>query len=140
MINILLIEDDKDDARLMQEAFRDVQSPNTLQVLEDGEKAVSYLRPLGPVSKNEKPDLILLDLNLPKLDGFEVLSAIKEDPALSMIPVIVMSTSNSPKDIRESYLRRANSYIVKPLNLNELVEIAHSIEDYWLVRVSLPPQ
>ena len=138
-LSILLIEDNPGDVRLVQEAMREAKSRHELRVVQDGVEAMTYLRRLAPYTSATKPDLILLDLNLPKKDGREVLQAIKTDPALRRIPVVVLTTSDAPHDILCSYDQYANSYVVKPADLNQLVETIRSIEQFWLSTATSPP-
>jgi two-component system, chemotaxis family, response regulator Rcp1 len=138
-IDILMVEDDPDDARLTQEAFKDFKVRNVMHVVEDGEAAIEYLKRAGAYASAARPDLILLDLNLPKKDGRQVLAEIKQDPVLRLIPVVVLTTSDADRDIVESYRLHANCYVQKPVDFNEFMRIVQSIESFWLTVVKLPP-
>jgi len=134
MIEILLVDDSEADVRLTLEALKEAKVRNTIQVVYDGESALEYLR-----DPNERrPDLILLDLNLPAMDGREVLAAIKADPELSVIPVVVLTTSRSDADVLKMYQLHANCYITKPVDLDQFVRVVQSIEDFWFSIVRLP--
>ena len=138
-IGILLVEDSPGDVRLTQEAFRDDKIANKLHVVTDGEQALAFLHKKGAFVDAVRPDLILLDLNLPKKDGREVLAEIKSDPALRRIPVVVLTTSDAERDILDAYANHANCYITKPIHLDQFVHVVRSIEDFWLAIVRLPP-
>ncbi|MEE9201021.1 MAG: response regulator [Candidatus Brocadiales bacterium] len=138
-IEILLVEDDHGDVELIKEALKESKMQNSLDVVEDGEEALAFLRREGRFADAAEPDLILLDLNLPKKDGREVLAEIKEDPALRRIPVVVLTTSEAEKDILKSYDLHANCYITKPVDLDQFIKIVKSIQDFWLTIVKLPP-
>jgi len=135
---LLLIEDNYGDVLLTREACQNARMPNNLSVAGDGEEALSMLRREGRHAGHPRPDLILLDLNLPRMDGREVLQTIKCDPALQRIPVIVLTSSAAEIDVLKSYDLRANSYIVKPVNFDRLQEIVTSLESFWLTVVALP--
>ena len=137
-IEILLVEDNPGDVRLTQEALGEAKVRNNLAVAKDGVEALSYLRREPPFEKATRPDLILLDLNLPRKDGRDVLAEIKADPDLRRLPVVVLTTSSAEKDILESYNLYANCYITKPVDLDQFVRIVSSIEDFWLTIVKLP--
>ena len=137
-IEILLVEDNPGDVRLTQEALGEAKVRNNLAVARDGVEALEYLRRQGPFESAVRPDLILLDLNLPLKDGREVLAEIKADPELRRLPVVVLTTSTAEKDILESYNLHANCYISKPVDLEQFVGIVSSIEDFWLTIVKLP--
>lgn len=137
-INILLVEDSPGDIRLTREAFREATVPNTLSVVADGVEAMEFLHRRGRYVEAPRPDLILLDLNLPRMDGREVLASIKENTDLATIPVVVLTTSDAETDIQESYSRRANSYLVKPVDVDSFFSQVRSLEDFWLKAVSLP--
>lgn len=139
-IEILLVEDNPGDVRLTQEALKEGKIKNNLHVVGDGKEALAYLHREEKYKNSIRPDLILLDLNLPKLDGREVLSKIKNDPSLKRIPVVVLTTSDAEQDITESYNRNANCYITKPVDLDHFVTIVKSIEDFWFSIVRLPVQ
>jgi len=138
-IEILLVEDNAGDARLTLEAFKEAKVINHLTVVNDGVKALAYLRREAPYADAVAPDLILLDLNLPKMDGREVLAAIKGDEHLMKIPVVVLTTSASQDDIARAYGSHANCYITKPVDLDQFLRVVHSIESFWLSLVKLPP-
>jgi len=138
-IEILLVEDNPGDVRLVREVFKDAKVANNISVAEDGVEAMAFLRKEGKFADSVRPDLVLLDLNLPKKDGREVLTEIKTDDALKRIPVIVLTTSSAEEDIMKSYSAYANSYITKPINLSQFIEVVRSIEDFWLTIVKLPP-
>jgi len=137
-VNILLVEDNPADVRLTQEAMRDSKLLNRLNVVGDGVEAWAYLKKEGKYSDAERPDLILLDLNLPKKDGRELLADIKKDEALKTIPVVVLTTSEADNDIIKSYNLHANCYITKPVELEKFMEIVRVIENFWFGIVKLP--
>jgi chemotaxis family two-component system response regulator Rcp1 len=137
-IRILLVEDNPGDARLTQEALDEGKLINDLQVVTDGVEALACLRREGRYAHQELPDLILLDLNLPKKDGREVLEEIKKDPVLRRIPVVVLTTSKAERDILRTYDLHANCYIIKPVDLDQFLAVARSIENFWLTVVKLP--
>jgi len=139
-VELLLVEDNPGDIRLTQEALKDGKVLNNLHVVEDGVKAMAFLRPEGRYGGAVRPDVILLDLNLPKKDGREVLAEIKADPSLMRIPVVVLTTSEAEKDILQAYNLHANSYIIKPVDLDQFIAVMRSIEDFWLTIVKLPPE
>ena len=137
-INILLVEDNLGDADLAREALENSKLHNTLEVVEDGEKAMAYLRREAPYAEATRPDLILLDLNLPKKDGRQVLAEIKADPSLRRIPVVILTTSKAEEDVLKTYDLHANCYITKPIDLKQFLHVVRSIEDFWLSIVVLP--
>ena len=137
-INILLVEDNPGDVRLTQEAFREGRITVNLDVARDGVEAIAYLRQQVPFSEAITPDLILLDLNLPKRDGREVLAEIKSDPDLKRIPVVVLTTSNAEADILKTYNLHVNCYINKPVDFDRFFEIVQKIEDFRLSTAVLP--
>jgi chemotaxis family two-component system response regulator Rcp1 len=137
-IDILLVEDNPGDIRLTEEALREGKIKNRLFVVNDGVEAIAYLRREGEYSDAVKPDLILLDLNLPRKDGRQVLKEIKSDDALKAIPVVVLTTSEAEEDILKSYNLHANCYITKPVDLEQFLRIVQMIEDFWLSVVKLP--
>jgi chemotaxis family two-component system response regulator Rcp1 len=139
-VEILLVEDSPGDVRLTQEVLREGQVLNHLNVVEDGAEAIAYLHQEPPYTSVPVPDLILLDLNLPKKDGREVLSIIKKDQLLRRIPVIVLTTSRAEEDILRAYDLHANCYITKPIGLDQFVDVVRSIEAFWLSIVKLPPE
>lgn len=137
-IEILLVEDNPGDVRLTRETLKETKFLNNLSVAEDGEKALAFLRRQGAYAAAPRPELILLDLNLPKIGGREVLAAIKSDPALSTIPVVILTTSKAEEDIVKSYELHANCFISKPVELEGFVKVVKSIEDFWFSVVRLP--
>ena len=139
-IDILLVEDNPGDARLALEALKDSKILNHVHVAEDGVEAMDFLHHQGKYAKSPRPDLVLLDLNLPKKDGREVLSEIKSDEALKRIPVVILTTSKAEEDIVKSYDLHANCYITKPIDLAQFMNVVKSIEDFWLTVVRLPPK
>ena len=138
-IEILLVEDNPGDADLAREALEGSKFNNILNVVDDGEKAMAYLRRDGLYAKVSRPDLILLDLNIPKKDGRQVLAEIKEDDNLKRIPVVILTTSRAEEDVIKSYNLHCNCYITKPIDLNQFLSVVRSIEDFWLSIVVLPP-
>ncbi len=139
-IEILLVEDNPADVRLTQEALREGKVKNSLNVARDGVEALEFLRREGKYASAPRPDLILLDLNLPKKDGRQVLADIKADDDLKMIPVVVLTTSSAELDILKSYSLHANCYITKPVDLEQFVTVVKAIDDFWLTIVRLPPE
>lgn len=137
-IEILLVEDNPADVRLTEEALREGKVKNTLHVARDGVEALEFLRRQGKWKDASRPDLVLLDLNLPRKDGREVLGAIKDDDDLKTIPVVVLTTSSAEADILKSYKLHANCYIQKPVDLEQFVQVVKSIDDFWLTVVRLP--
>jgi CheY-like chemotaxis protein len=137
-IEILLVEDNPGDVRLTKEALKEAKVINHLTVLKDGEEALAYLRRHGQYADAKRPHLILLDLNLPKKDGRDVLAQIKADETLKRIPVVVLTTSQAEEDVLKSYSLHANCYITKPVDLDQFVRVVRSIEDFWLGIVVLP--
>ena len=137
-IEILLVEDNPGDARLTREALSEGKVHNNLHHARDGVEAVAFLRREGAFANAPTPDIILLDLNLPKKDGREVLSDLKADPRLRCIPVVVLTTSEAEQDILRSYELHANCYITKPVDLEKFIAIVRGIEDFWLAIVTLP--
>jgi len=138
-VEILLVDDNPGDIRLTQEALKDSKVLNNLHVVEDGLEALKYLRKKGEFKNEVTPDLILLDLNLPKRNGREVLSEIKEDELLKYIPVVILTISRAEEDILKSYELHANCYITKPVDMNQFIKIVRSIENFWFSLVKLPP-
>lgn len=138
-INILLVEDNPGDARLTMEALRDAKVRNELSVVADGVEAMAFLRRENGYGDAPRPDLILLDLNLPRKDGRQVLEEIKQDAGLQRIPVAVLTTSQAEKDILTSYNLHANCYITKPVDLDEFIRVVKGVEEFWLSIVKLPP-
>jgi chemotaxis family two-component system response regulator Rcp1 len=139
-IEILLVEDNPGDVRLTIEALKEGKVRNNLSVAKDGVEALAFLRREGNFAKAERPDLILLDLNLPRKDGREVLAVIKEDPVLRRIPVVVLTTSKAEEDILRTYDLHANCYITKPVDLDQFISVVRSIDEFWLAVVRLPPK
>ena len=137
-IEILLVEDSLGDVRLTQEALKEGRFANRLHVVSDGEAALAFLRREGPYREAVRPDLILLDLNLPKTDGREVLAAIKADETLRRIPVVILTTSKAEQDILRAYDLHANCYITKPVDLEQFLLVINAIEEFWLQIVKLP--
>jgi len=138
-IEILLIEDNPGDVRLREEALKEGKVINRLSVVPDGVEAIEYLRKRGDYASAATPDLVLLDLNLPKKDGREVLAEVKQDPELRKIPVVVLTTSRDEQDILKSYDLHANCYITKPVDFEQFIRVVRAIEDFWLSVVKLPP-
>jgi chemotaxis family two-component system response regulator Rcp1 len=137
-LEILLVEDSPGDVRLTREAFKDAKVHINLHVVSDGTEAMAFLKREGAYTDAPRPDIILLDLNLPKKDGREVLAEIKESPALKSIPVVILTTSASEGDILGSYQLHANCYITKPVGLDGFLKVVHSIDNFWLSVVQLP--
>jgi len=137
-VEILLVEDNPGDVRLTQEAINDGKVRNNMHVAEDGVEAVAFLRRAGKYADAPRPDLILLDVNLPKKDGREVLAEIKTDEDLKRIPVVVLTTSKAEQDIFRAYDQHANCYITKPVDLDQFITIVKGIEDFWFTIVKLP--
>ena len=137
-VEILLVEDNPGDVRLTLEAFKEGKLRNRLQVARDGEEALAHLRRKGAYAAAVRPDLILLDLNLPKKDGREVLMEIKADNELKRIPVVVLTTSKAEQDILKVYDLHANCYITKPVDLDQFLKVVKAIEEFWLEIVKLP--
>ena len=139
-IEILLVEDNPADVRLTQEALVEEKIHNNLNVVSDGVEAMAYLHGEGAYANALRPDLILLDLNLPRKDGREVLAEIKSDKNLKCIPVVVLTVSNAEADILKTYNLHANCYITKPLDLEQFSKVVKTIQDFWLTIVKLPPK
>jgi CheY-like chemotaxis protein len=139
-LDVLLVEDSPGDVRLTQEAFREANKAVNLQVTADGVEAMAFLGREGKHVDAPRPNLILLDLNLPKMDGREVLARIKDDESLKAIPIVILTTSDSEVDIVKSYKLQANCYLCKPVQLHEFESLVKSINDFWLTRVKLPQQ
>lgn len=140
VVEILLVEDNPGDVRLTQEALKESKVLNNLHVAYDGVEAMEFLRREGEHAEAPRPDLILLDLNLPKKDGREVLAEIKAEEALKRIPVVVLTTSKADQDILKMYDHFANCYITKPIDFGQFVDVVKSIENFWLTIVKLPPE
>lgn len=137
-IEILLVEDNPGDVRLTIEALRESKVRNNLQVAPDGVQAMAFLHKEGPYADVVRPDLVLLDLNLPRKDGRQVLAEIKTDPSLKTIPVVILTTSQAEQDVLQSYQLQANCYITKPVDLEQFITVVRSIQDFWLTIVKLP--
>lgn len=137
-IEILLVEDNPGDVRLTREALRDAKVNNHMQVVGDGMEALAYLRQEGEFVTATRPDLILLDLNLPLMNGFELLEEIKTDENLKLIPVVILTTSQAEQDIVKGYHLYANAFVTKPVDLGQFIRVVRSIEDFWLEIVRLP--
>jgi chemotaxis family two-component system response regulator Rcp1 len=139
-IDILIVEDNKGDARLIKEVFNENKVFNSLHFVNDGVEAMDFLFARGKYKRAPKPDLIILDLNLPKKDGREVLAEIKADIGLKHIPVVIMTISQAEEDIFKSYNLHANCYVTKPIDLNQFIRVIKSIENFWFSVVKLPPK
>jgi len=137
-IEVLLVEDDPGDELMTREAFEDNKIRNTLHVVRDGEEALDFLYRRGAHTEAPRPDLILLDLNLPKYDGRQVLEQIKQDPELALIPVVVLTTSSAEEDILRSYKLHANAYVTKPVDLDQFIAAVRQIDDFFVTVVRLP--
>ncbi|WP_367128921.1 response regulator [Saccharothrix sp. HUAS TT1] len=138
VIDVLLVEDDPGDALMTQEAFEHHKIRNLLHVVRDGVEALEFLRRQGPYEDAPRPGLILLDLNLPKMDGREVLAEIKADETLRPIPVVVLTTSEAEEDILRSYNLHANAYVTKPVDFDRFIEVVRQIDDFFVTVVKLP--
>ena len=138
-IEILMVEDNPGDVRLTREAMKSGKMRNQLHVVSDGVAALDFVYRRPPYEDKPRPDLILLDLNLPKKDGREVLAALKSDPLLKVIPVVVLTTSQAEEDVLRAYHLNANSFVTKPVDLHQFNRIVQSIEEFWLTVVTLPP-
>lgn len=139
-IEILMVEDNPSDVRLTIEAFKDAKVLNNMSVATDGEDALKFLKREGPYKDAPRPDLILLDLNLPKMNGKEVLGEIKRDPDLKRIPVVVLTTSDNEQDVRKAYDLHVNAYVRKPVDLDQFIKIVEAVEGFWLSVVKFPPK
>ena len=137
-IDVLLVEDDPGDVLMTREAFDENKVANRLAVVSDGESAMAYLRKEGPYADAPTPDLVLLDLNLPRMDGREVLAAMKGDPALQSIPVVVLTTSEAEEDVLRSYALHANAYVTKPVDFERFIDVVRQIDDFFVQVVRLP--
>jgi len=138
-IEILLVEDNPADVRLTQEALKDAKVHNRLWAVQDGVEALAFLRREEPFQAVPRPDLILLDLNLPRVDGREVLREVKKDPQLRCIPTVILTSSEAEIDILKAYDLHANCYVTKPVDLDQFIKVVRSIESFWLEIVRLPP-
>lgn len=139
-MDVLLIEDSPGDVRLTQEAFREANPAIRLHVASDGVEAMTFLQREGAHARSPRPDIILLDLNLPRMDGREVLARIKEDDKLKTIPVVILTTSDAEADITKSYQLKANCYLTKPVQLDQFESLVKSINEFWLTKARLPSQ
>jgi two-component system, chemotaxis family, response regulator Rcp1 len=139
-LEILLVEDNPGDVRLTREALKDGKVWTSLHVVENGQEALDFLYRRGKYSEVPRPDLILLDLNLPKKDGREVLETIKTDNTLHLIPVVILTTSQAEEDLLKAYNLNANCYITKPVDFDQFIRIVRTIEEFWLTVVTLPPK
>ncbi|QLE58655.1 response regulator [Nostoc sp. TCL26-01] len=139
-IEILLVEDSPSDANLTIRGFENAKITNHLHWVEDGETAMDYLYQQGEFVNTKRPDLILLDLNLPGMDGREVLTQIKSDTNLKLIPVVILTTSNDEQDVLRSYNLNANCYVTKPIDIYQFIQVVHLIKDFWLTTVTLPSE
>ncbi len=139
-VDILLVEDNPGDVRLIQEALQSGKLLNRIATVSDGQKALAYLRKQGSYAQAPRPDLILLDLNIPRKDGREVLAEIKADPLLRSIPVVIVTSSHAEEDILRSYNTHANCYVTKPVDLEKFVAVVRAIEEFWVTIVKLPPK
>ncbi len=139
-IEVLLVEDDPGDVLMTQEAFEEHKVRNKLNVVSDGEEALAYLRQEGKYADAPRPDLVLLDLNLPRIDGREVLANIKEDEDLRRIPVVVLTTSQADEDILRSYSLHANAYVTKPVDFERFITVVRQIDEFFVTVVKLPPR
>ncbi len=137
-IQVLLVEDDPGDVLMTREAFEDYKVHNQLHVVNDGEQAMAFLRQEGEYVDLPRPDLVLLDLNLPRMDGRQVLDAIKSDPELSSIPVVVLTTSEAEDDVLRSYSLHANAYVTKPVDFERFIDVVRQIDDFFVSVVRLP--
>jgi CheY-like chemotaxis protein len=139
-VEILLVEDNPGDVRLAREGLRECKIRNNLHVVNDGVTAMAFLRRQGDYAKVPRPDLILLDLNLPRKDGREVVREIKEDENLKVIPIVILTTSKAEEDIVKAYSLHANCYVTKPLGLQQFLDVVRAIESFWFTIVKLPPK
>ena len=137
-IEVLLVEDDPGDVLMTREAFQDYKVRNQLHVVTDGTEAMAFLRRAGSYADAPRPDLVLLDLNLPRMDGREVLQEIKSDPELSSIPVVVLTTSEAEEDVLRSYTLHANAYVTKPVDFERFISVVRQIDDFFVTVVRLP--
>ena len=137
-IEVLLVEDDPGDVLMTKEAFEDYKLKNQLHVVNDGAEAMDFLRQQGDYADAPRPDLVLLDLNLPRMDGREVLQAIKSDPGLASIPVVVLTTSEAEEDVLRSYSLHANAYVTKPVDFERFIDVVRRIDEFFVTVVRLP--
>lgn len=138
-VEVLLVEDNPGDVRLTLEALKEAKMHNRVSVVQDGMEAMDFLRKRGKFADATRPDLILLDLNLPRKNGREVLAEIKADESLKCIPVVVLTTSEAEQDILKAYKLHANCYVTKPVDLDQFIKVVQSIENFWMTVVKLPP-
>lgn len=139
-LKILLVEDSIADARLILEVFQEEKIAVNVDVVRDGEAAMNYLHKIGEYADRKQPDLILLDLNMPKKDGREVLAEVKADPILKVIPIVILTTSQSEEDILKSYDLQASCYVTKPIDLEQFSKIIKSLDGFWFAAVRFPPK
>jgi CheY-like chemotaxis protein len=139
VVDVLLVEDDEGDVLMTREAFEYYKIRNTLHVVRDGEKALQFVRRQGEYADAPRPGLILMDLNLPRRDGLEVLAEIKEDPELRVIPVVILTTSQAEEDILRSYALHANAYVSKPVDFERFIDVIRQIDSFFITVVRLPP-
>jgi CheY-like chemotaxis protein len=139
MVDVLLVEDDEGDVLMTREAFEHYKIRNTLHVVTDGDQALQFVRQAGDFSGVPRPGLILLDLNLPRRDGLEVLAELKADPELRLIPVVILTTSQAEEDIVRSYSLHANAYVTKPVDFERFIEVIRQIDNFFITVVKLPP-
>jgi CheY-like chemotaxis protein len=139
VVDVLLVEDDEGDVLMTREAFEYYKIRNTLHVVRDGEKALQFVRQLGEYADAPRPGLILMDLNLPRRDGLEVLAELKEDPSLRLIPVVILTTSQAEEDILRSYALHANAYVSKPVDFERFIDVIRQIDSFFITVVRLPP-
>lgn len=139
-IEILMVEDNPGDVRLTLEALKETKVRNNLNVVQDGAEALAFLRRQGRYAQAPRPDLILLDLNVPRIDGRQVLAEIKTDADLRRIPVVILTSSQAEEDILKTYDLQANCYVNKPMDLDQFIKVVQSIETFWLTIVRLPPE
>jgi CheY-like chemotaxis protein len=137
-ISVLLVDDDPGDVLMIEEALESIDAPREVFVANDGEEAVAFLRQKGRYAKAPRPDVVLLDLNMPRMDGRQVLAEVKADAHLRSIPIVILTTSQAPADILSSYSLHANAYVTKPMNLDDLTEVVHKI-DYFFARIAALP-
>jgi two-component system, chemotaxis family, response regulator Rcp1 len=140
MLRVLLVEDDPGDTELTKAALGDAKLTLDLAIVDDGEKAMAYLRKELPYAGVPTPDVVILDLNLPRKDGRQVLTEIKEDPSLRDIPIVILTTSDAEEDVARSYAAGANCYVTKPLGFPEFSKVVHCINEFWFTIVKLPPR
>ena len=139
-MSVLLVDDDPGDVLMIEEALETIGAPRKVYVVNDGEEAVAFLRKTGPFTRAPRPDVVLLDLNMPRMDGRQVLAEVKADDELRSIPIVVFTTSQAPADIVSSYSLHANAYVTKPLNLDDLTAVIHKIDNFFSHVAALPGQ